>query len=212
MKSSFVLRQPSPTKQLYVGVGAVVDDGTVLFVRRRSEAVPEYDQKWELPGGKIEIGEVPEVAIEREVREETGLDVDCIDLAPFSYSKTIPIDGVATHVVVFCARCIVRERSQKGPTDREGLDPAWLRFEQIPFDRVIPGSREFALWCLRKAGWDGWSFNDSVYELDLARPSINKRLSAYHLRIDYTDAHENPFKLTRRWGHRESPTAGVPSA
>ena len=46
--------------------GLVVnDDGELLFIYRRG--------KWDLPKGKLDPGELPEVCAEREVKEETGL-------------------------------------------------------------------------------------------------------------------------------------------
>src|SRR2546428_7972306 len=57
-----------------VGVGAVVIDGSrVLLVKRANEPLKG---EWSLPGGAVEIGETLEAAIRREVREETGLDVE----------------------------------------------------------------------------------------------------------------------------------------
>ena len=56
-----------------VGVGAViVDDGTVVLIRRRYEPL---QGQWSLPGGGVEIGETLEGAVAREMVEETGLDV-----------------------------------------------------------------------------------------------------------------------------------------
>jgi ADP-ribose pyrophosphatase YjhB (NUDIX family) len=55
-------------------VGAVVHDATgrLLLIRRGQE--PSLGL-WSLPGGRVEAGESLEQAVEREVREETGLRV-----------------------------------------------------------------------------------------------------------------------------------------
>jgi ADP-ribose pyrophosphatase YjhB (NUDIX family) len=61
-----------------VGVGAiVVHDARVLLVRRGSEPLKGH---WTLPGGVLEVGESLTDGVIREVREETGLDVEPIEL------------------------------------------------------------------------------------------------------------------------------------
>lgn len=57
-----------------VGVGAVIVDGSrVVLVKRGHEPLKG---EWSLPGGAVELGESLHDALVREVREETGLDVD----------------------------------------------------------------------------------------------------------------------------------------
>jgi ADP-ribose pyrophosphatase YjhB (NUDIX family) len=55
-------------------VGAVVHDaaGRLLLIRRGHDPGRGL---WSLPGGRVEPGESAAEAVEREVREETGLDV-----------------------------------------------------------------------------------------------------------------------------------------
>lgn len=56
-----------------VGVGGFIHkEGKVLLIKRRFEP---NKGKWSLPGGLLEIGEDPEEAAKREVREEVGLEV-----------------------------------------------------------------------------------------------------------------------------------------
>jgi ADP-ribose pyrophosphatase YjhB (NUDIX family) len=61
-----------------VGVGAlVVQEARVLLVRRATEPLKG---RWTLPGGMLEVGEALTAGVVREVREETGLDVEPIEL------------------------------------------------------------------------------------------------------------------------------------
>ena len=57
-----------------VGVGAVIfDRARVLLIRRAHEPLKG---EWSLPGGAVDVGEALHAAVVREVREETGLDVE----------------------------------------------------------------------------------------------------------------------------------------
>ena len=71
------MRREFPSAPL-IGVGAVVvDQGRVLLVRRGTEPMKG---QWSLPGGLVELGEPLLAAVVREVREETGLMVEPVEL------------------------------------------------------------------------------------------------------------------------------------
>jgi ADP-ribose pyrophosphatase YjhB (NUDIX family) len=55
----------------------VVDGGRALVVRRATEPLKG---QWSIPGGMLELGEKLREGIAREVKEETGLDVEVFDV------------------------------------------------------------------------------------------------------------------------------------
>jgi 8-oxo-dGTP diphosphatase len=73
-------------KTVLVVAAALVDsDGRVLIAQR-----PEGKQLaglWEFPGGKVEPGETPEIALIRELEEELGITVRQACLAPFVFAS-----------------------------------------------------------------------------------------------------------------------------
>ncbi|MDO5495462.1 MAG: NUDIX domain-containing protein [bacterium] len=56
-------------------VAAAIIDGDRLLGAERSSP-PALAGQWELPGGKVEVGEEPEEALLREIREELGVEIE----------------------------------------------------------------------------------------------------------------------------------------
>jgi 8-oxo-dGTP diphosphatase len=56
-----------------VVAGALIANGAVLMAQR--DRPPELAGRWELPGGKVRIGETDAAALARELTEELGIDV-----------------------------------------------------------------------------------------------------------------------------------------
>lgn len=66
-----------------VVAGALARGGRLLLARRPDGGA--HAGLWELPGGKVEPGETPEEALDREWREELGVRVG--SSAPFTFSS-----------------------------------------------------------------------------------------------------------------------------
>lgn len=58
---------------IHVVGAAIASDGRCLVAQRGPRQ--NLAGKWEFPGGKIEPGESPEAALEREIEEELGLTI-----------------------------------------------------------------------------------------------------------------------------------------
>jgi 8-oxo-dGTP diphosphatase len=65
---------------IVLGVAAVIwnDRREILLIRRTKQ--PRMGE-WSLPGGKVEFGEALVPALRREIREETGLEIEIVGLA-----------------------------------------------------------------------------------------------------------------------------------
>ncbi len=106
-----------------VGVGAVVlnDAGCVLLVKRGH--APRQGE-WSLPGGRVELGESLVEATKREIREETGLNID-VGQQIEVFDRIHQRDGrVQYHFVIADYLCTPRGGTLAASDDAE--DVAWV--------------------------------------------------------------------------------------
>lgn len=107
-------------KVVLVAAVALVDpDGRVLLAQR-----PEGKSMaglWEFPGGKIEPGETPEIALIRELQEELGIDTWASCLAPLSFASHA-YEGFHLLMPLFVCR-----KWQGEVQSREGQALKWVR-------------------------------------------------------------------------------------
>ncbi|WP_375420201.1 (deoxy)nucleoside triphosphate pyrophosphohydrolase [uncultured Sphingomonas sp.] len=76
---------PAPALLLVVAAALIRPDGTVLAQQRPTGK--QLAGLWEFPGGKIEMGESPEAALVRELREELGIEVALETLSPVAFAS-----------------------------------------------------------------------------------------------------------------------------
>ena len=76
---------PDHALVLVAAVALVDADGRVLIAKRPDGKT--MAGLWEFPGGKVEMGERPEPALIRELKEELGIDVTEACLAPLTFAS-----------------------------------------------------------------------------------------------------------------------------
>lgn len=104
---------------LVAAVALIDGDGRVLLAQR-----PEGKSMaglWEFPGGKVEQGETPEVALIRELHEELGIETWKSCLAPLTFASHA---YESFHLLMPLFACRRWEGIVRG---REGQALAWVK-------------------------------------------------------------------------------------
>lgn len=192
-------------KLLRVAAGVVVHGDQALLVRRHAADVPEYDDKWELPAGKIEPLETITQAAIREIREETGYDAVPIRILPIDYQADLALTTPPLAVEVNCILCSLRADSHHGdppePPSQGTHQMRWASFEDIPYDHTIVGSREFLVWTANELGYP-IPPEASIYRISLESVDVAaNRMRFYDITLKYDPTtSEKPFRLELRTG------------
>lgn len=107
-----------------LGAFAVVFDGDdrVLVSHRRDLDL------WNLPGGRVQVGELPDAAVVREVREETGLEVEVTRLIGV-YGRN---DGRAD--IVFTFECAILGGRLVATEEADRHE--WFVADQLPVNTI----------------------------------------------------------------------------
>ncbi len=114
-----------------VGVGAMIfDDKGQLLLMKRGQAAKNERGRWEIPGGTVDFGETRAEAVVREIKEETGADIEILHQL-LTIDHMIPDENqhwIATPFVV---------RAKKGQTPKI-MEPhkheaiGWFPLNKLP--------------------------------------------------------------------------------
>jgi mutator protein MutT len=128
-----------PNKPFALSVKAVViDERRRCLLLRRSKNNGSFVGCWEWPGGKVDPGEDFAVAVVRETKEETGLDVEITGVAGATQFETVPVN-----VVLLCMAARVTGGELR--LSKEHDDVAWVDTDEMARRQLPPPIREFML-------------------------------------------------------------------
>ncbi len=121
------LRREFPERPL-VGVGGVViRRDRILLIRRRREPLKG---EWSIPGGLVEVGEELGESVRRELKEETGLEVEPLDILLVFDRIMRAGRRVRYHFVIVDYAC--RLKGGRLAPGSDVLDARWVRQKDLP--------------------------------------------------------------------------------
>ncbi len=139
MTEALILKRLYPNQPI-VGVGAVmIRDGRILLERRKNDP---GKGKWSIPGGIVELGESTEEAVIREVKEETGLDVENPELIDVVSNVTKDEKGqIKYHFVILDYSVKLKGGRSEAASDAEQVE--WVLLENVEEYDLTKTFREF---------------------------------------------------------------------
>ena len=132
---------PPPVQGLVAVIYAIVrdGDGRVLLVRRTD------DGNWELPGGRIEVGETASEAVRREVYEESGITIALTGVSGIysdpGHIVVYPVEGARQQVAICVHARPVRPDERPRPDHDEATAAAWFTVAETAALAVHPDVR-----------------------------------------------------------------------
>ena len=112
------IETPKITK---VTAAILVNEGKIIIAKRKSTG--KLPNKWEFPGGKIEINETPEQCLKREMKEEFDIDVS---IGEYLGSSIFHYDHMSIELLAY------RTYWEGGKIDLKDHDDfKWISLEQL---------------------------------------------------------------------------------
>lgn len=113
-------------------VAAVIQCDNRIFATQRGYG--EWKDWWEFPGGKIEEGETPEKALQREIKEELATEIEVGELI-----TSVEYDYPKFHLTMHCFLCSVKTGEL---TLLEHEAAKWLGIEELYTVKWLPADEE----------------------------------------------------------------------
>ena len=118
-------------------VAAIIIEKEKVFATQRGYG--EFKDGWEFPGGKIELGEIPEAAIVREIKEELDTEIEVVKLL-----DTVEYDYPQFHLSMDCFICkiksgdlVLKEHEAAKWLTKENLDSVdWLPADLSVIEKI----------------------------------------------------------------------------
>lgn len=119
-------------------VAAIIKQEEKIFTTQRGYG--QFKGFWEFPGGKIEVGETPQQALIREIKEELDIDIEV-----GAFIETVEYDYPQFHLTMHCFVCtmisgdmVLKEHEDSKWLTKDILDSVdWLPADEVIIEKLM---------------------------------------------------------------------------
>lgn len=129
VKIKHYLQNQYGPKHIPVPVGLIIKNGKILISLRNDPHRPEFHRKWEFPGGVMEFGEEVTENLQREIKEETGYNIEVIKQLQYIKVKWQKDLNYQVYLIPFVCR-IAGGKEQLS-------DAEILEIQYVPLDALL---------------------------------------------------------------------------
>jgi 8-oxo-dGTP diphosphatase len=123
-------------------VGVIVNNDNKILLLKRGGDAPWMPKKWSLVGGKIDKKETPQQAVEREIQEETGLEIK-------KFTKSFSIERHADSIEHVFA-CRYEGEPTDIELDDENTNYGWYDVSEMEYLDTVPHLIEYITLVFKK--------------------------------------------------------------
>jgi 8-oxo-dGTP diphosphatase len=105
-------------------VCAIIEQDNLVLCALRSEQM-SLPGKWEFPGGKLELNELPEDALIREIEEELNVSIEIVESLQISDYSYVP--GKVIRLIPF--KCVIQ--NNEIPVAADHAELRWVKKEDL---------------------------------------------------------------------------------
>ena len=120
---------------------ALINDANEVLLSKRPEN-KHLSGFWEFPGGKVEVGETPENALIREIKEELNIDINYKCVAPLSFSE-FDYDEFQLLLLLYICR-----RWEGKPKSMENNEIMWIKPNMLRKYKMPPAD-DALIYCIQ---------------------------------------------------------------
>ena len=131
-----IIQRQYGLQQFIVPLAFVIKNRRILLLQRRDPR-PDFNNKWEFPGGGVENAEGIEECLKRETKEETGLSIKIIERLPKIYTAVQPKNKGNYQVFLINFVCAVIS-GEFQTRDAETAAHGWFTLQQVKRLSLLP--------------------------------------------------------------------------